>query len=433
MANKKDKCIVLNKSFTGEWLNQSDNNIAHEIINFFRADDENVYIYNTPYGANVKGSDNLDIKYLFLTSSKSNGIYYLEYCIEIKQSLHHCTIGKNQDKSKIQDIVKSGKADINTSIQKDYKKVEYGGVSIEKLFNDPNDIVFPFTYLAKKIWKAKTPIEIDEDNIVCKEGKKYNFARNFGYVNKSEQKNYYKYLMSKSPRVLKKKWVECKLEKFEKLDTSNPNGKSKIASLTKDTFLDLIDNFKMEECYTKILYHLMESNPNFTELLLKTALNVTIENGFVPDTEVSKEGYGRIDLFAKAKNTIVIIENKIDCWFTMKDGVSQLKRYYEWATNDDEIKNLRNKYYIILAPDYRKDEIKAEEKRLRQKEKFDKYVVVPYSKVFKVIDNCCNGEGFSQFKFEKHLNDVKMLFLRMSMSKKDLYVAKLTKRIDEIV
>lgn len=45
---QRDSCILLNKSFTGEWLQRHENNIAHEIINFFKADDGNVYIYIMP-------------------------------------------------------------------------------------------------------------------------------------------------------------------------------------------------------------------------------------------------------------------------------------------------------------------------------------------------------------------------------------------------
>ena len=41
--------IILNKQFSGEWLNY-DNNIAHEITNFLLTDLGEHYIYNLPHG-----------------------------------------------------------------------------------------------------------------------------------------------------------------------------------------------------------------------------------------------------------------------------------------------------------------------------------------------------------------------------------------------
>ncbi len=43
------KVVILNKAFLGDWLN-NDANIGHEIIDFVKADNGKLYVYNTPYG-----------------------------------------------------------------------------------------------------------------------------------------------------------------------------------------------------------------------------------------------------------------------------------------------------------------------------------------------------------------------------------------------
>lgn len=42
--------ILLNKAFSGSWLD-AEGHIAHEIIDFLRADDGNVYVYDAPHGS----------------------------------------------------------------------------------------------------------------------------------------------------------------------------------------------------------------------------------------------------------------------------------------------------------------------------------------------------------------------------------------------
>ena len=66
---KEEKNVILiNKMYTGSYLDDNDgNNIGHEIINFFKADDGNNYIYITPYG---KANNGDNIKYILLTDAK---------------------------------------------------------------------------------------------------------------------------------------------------------------------------------------------------------------------------------------------------------------------------------------------------------------------------------------------------------------------------
>lgn len=430
LPNKpKPKCIILNKTFTGEWLKQSDGNIAHEIINFFKADDGKVYVYNTPYGANVSDSKNLDIEYLYLASPKTNGTYFIEYCIKIKESLHNCSFSKEKQNIKHRDelqvIIEKGKEEINKNLGRPFTDIKYGGTPVDRLFED-NILVLPFTFIADKVFKAINPIPVDEKNI----GGDYNFARNFGYVLDTEEELTYKYLFDIGPEKDKKKWELCKLPKFTMFSHSERNDLI-VKSLEQDSFLDMIDNYKMEECYTKIISSLMEANPFFVNHLLNVIdKSIKTKKEFHITNELSEKNYGRMDIYAenKTEKTLVIIENKIDSFITInpKNGKSQLLRYYEWVRDN---KRGWKPYYIVLAPDYRLNTVKSEVKILQKKEHFPNYYIVGYSKLLSAFQEIKKKNGFSNFKFKKYLDDIELLLLRISLEQKDLYTAKITKRI----
>ena len=61
--------ILVNRMYTGSYLNDNEgNNIGHEIINFFKADDKEKYIYITPYGKFNLTYKN-EIEYILLTDA----------------------------------------------------------------------------------------------------------------------------------------------------------------------------------------------------------------------------------------------------------------------------------------------------------------------------------------------------------------------------
>lgn len=47
--NEVPQVLILNKVFDGAYT-EKEGNIAHEIIDFFKADNGKIYFYNNPYG-----------------------------------------------------------------------------------------------------------------------------------------------------------------------------------------------------------------------------------------------------------------------------------------------------------------------------------------------------------------------------------------------
>ena len=71
------------------------NNIGHEIINYFKASDGNVYIYISPYGSMSKKYDNR-IKTILLTSSLSN--HKIEIIAKIDEPVQEIIFKENENK-----------------------------------------------------------------------------------------------------------------------------------------------------------------------------------------------------------------------------------------------------------------------------------------------------------------------------------------------
>ncbi len=72
----KGKVFILNKPFEGSYTDE-EGKVAHEIIDYFKADNDKVYIYNNPLGHcpdNIEAdeSKNYKAEYMFLAKKSNN-------------------------------------------------------------------------------------------------------------------------------------------------------------------------------------------------------------------------------------------------------------------------------------------------------------------------------------------------------------------------
>ncbi|MCQ2792024.1 MAG: PD-(D/E)XK nuclease family protein [Bacilli bacterium] len=498
------KCFVLNKAFIGGWLENEDN-IPHEIINFFRADNGDIFLYNTPYGCKVVGDKDKEyqVPYVFLASKTSRG-YLIQYCIEIDgaRPLHDYSRGKKQSKGKeINNItcnIKNGINEIAHRLNPDYdsdKKYEqtgikYGNVPIEDLFND-SLLVFPVTYKVKRIYKYNPmcnnpifiPLKTCPENMT-KEEKSYIFQRNYSFIpektnDKSRKRAYLKAfnLLNDNLSIITKKW-ENYTNKIKTLSQSEKDEEAmKAVSLNK--FIDLIDNYKSEECYTKILSKLFANNKGeFLEYFINSLykdknikinlrsdplINTNIKEGLDVTNELVRkinlldeikldeykaDDYGRIDIYAENKNCSIIIENKIDSNFVddsqnknkKQHKGPQLARYQTWANT---VKRGKKHFYIVLVPEYRKDEIIAEQNniydefkqnngKIRDLEFKEKYKICSYKQVYKIFYEFRKNKGFKGLNYSTYLlDDVESLLKRLSLDLREYYTAKFLKKLNK--
>lgn len=68
--------IILNRIFTGDYLNEG-SNLGHEVVNLFKSDNGEYYIYLMPYGAYPEGRKNDTVKAIYLTKAINRG------CLEV--------------------------------------------------------------------------------------------------------------------------------------------------------------------------------------------------------------------------------------------------------------------------------------------------------------------------------------------------------------
>lgn len=411
---KKEECIILNKPFIGGYIDQSNENEAHELINFFLDDKENHFIYCNPYGQNVAGAGNKKIKYLIFTSSLKNKCFYIEYIIKIKESLHTQSISKTEIATqKVEQKIKNAKQEIEDKIKeygyKNIDEIKYGGISITSLFTDAIKVI-PLTFLAEGIYRVKNPIKIDGSS----ENFDYNFQRNFGYVTSESKSNKaYKELKEIIEAALKKDVEELKLKQF-KLDGQSIN--------TVPTFMDLISMYRQEECYTQILYKLFnygkELIPEFlNEIGIETSENDTdwhIENEYVI------KNVGRLDLFIYNDNYNIIIENKVDSGINYvtrnREKTDQLTRYYGYFEN---LEGNKKNIYLIFAPNEKTTFIKAEIKSIAIDEVVTAFEnVIDYEKIYNFFKN--NQGKYTNFEYKSQFKDILEVFRRLSLTRQKM-------------
>ena len=151
---KEEKNVILiNKMYTGSYLDDNDgNNIGHEIINFFKADDGNNYIYITPYGKYKYGKR---IKYVLFTTPKIDGKYKIIAKAEIEENKVN-EKGENNNKYILKEPYRQ-------EHNEQALQIKYGGKSIYDIYKDNinnNEAIYA-SFKVKKISKVKNEATIE--------------------------------------------------------------------------------------------------------------------------------------------------------------------------------------------------------------------------------------------------------------------------------
>lgn len=453
-ANKQkyENCIILNKPFVGEYIG-SDGHDAHELINFYKADNGLHFLYNNPYGQNVniKEFDGIpNVKYmLFCTEGKGkpNKNFYIEYVAEIENSLHLQTISKVNIKNpkKVKEYMQKGIEEINNVLSTNYKKyncttiddITYDGTQILSLFSDELGVI-PVTFVCKKMYKLKERILINGNE----KDFDYNFQRNFGYVSETNNSpKAYKILIDIIASLNLKNAMD--INKFKPIDIKK--NRDDLSALEKNTFLDLISMHKEEESYTKLIGNLIccdkrlinkfvlsivdePSNNKISKyrnkLIKKCNFDNFNHNGHYLDTEYKIDD-GRIDLYTENDTCRLIIENKIESGInystnSIGEYKSQIENYYSYfSKSSDKVMNI----FVILAPEYKHEEIINELNQIGTIK--DYWQIIGYKFITNFIKDSENI--IKKTKYGKYYNDIYLLCKRQSFSRSELAQIKLTR------
>lgn len=407
MSNK-GKVFILNKPFEGSYTD-NEGNVAHEIINYFRADNGKIYIYNNPLGhcpknIDVNATEDYKVEYMFLAkkaimNKKGDTTKWSEFelthLIKIKRCLHHESahdIEKN--KKKLQDAQNVVKDVINR------EGIKYSGKTICEIFGH-DDVSLYVTFEAEKIYEAQKLIRVKTPG--------YRFQRNKGYVFSDAMPDAFDALNV---------YIDLKYWK----DITNGMPKADFANYkqnSKKTFLDLILKADSEECYTNMLYAVLSWENTMNLFLKEFSKNKKVDSNLfcvrrelkIPRDRGIKSG--RTDICAYNNNQRAVIENKV---FSGLNGIdknnnaTQLTIYHNWAEQQTGLEPI----CLIACPDFRISEIN-DEIELKMK---GIYGFVKYSEISKFLDKLNKSNHFINFPFKNNIPDIINAFDKLGYQSK---------------
>lgn len=355
--------ILVNKLFAGSYLNEGEN-IGHEVINLFRADDDQNYLYITPGGT------------VDTTVHPISSIIFVRN-VEGKTTVE--VVAKAEDLSPV---------DSNSA-----GDVTYAGAPLSRIFRDNiyhgNAQDLPSTNISFHAKKVRVPkdgtrliITINPDFTTNDPRAQviYLNSKSKAIDNQSSRK-YYSF--ASDPEAF------CALQKL----IDNPNlweARNTTEKLVTDhtthysgpTFLEIIRKENDELVFSNLLAYYFESNPVMFQKFAKDLLDLP---GFGRDFKIIRESNHNIDLWIADQNHVLVIENKIKSNLNgiKSDNYSQLNKYQEYtearvADPDDEVYQHATHYYIF-TPDY--NPLNTEKYQLEKP-----YKIIKYSELYRFFE-----------------------------------------------
>lgn len=433
--------IVFNRMYVGKYIFE---NLGHEIINMYAADNGNHYLYLNATG-NFEKSHKDKIGAMLLTKSYKQNIVEvvglatgLEDVCGADQSLgrdYTCT-KKNIQEEQEKYIKKEG--------------ISYGGASIIDIFNDAEQQSIFITYKAEKFYKPKKrlfiafSVDFDEKNLpndaeLSVKLTQLNWAKTslkqYLYPKDATNKDYKTILNLVNNSDL---WKEDNT----KVDSNVDIAKREIS------LIDICQIQNDENCFSNMLAYFMQQKQYrklWTEFFKTIAITLdenysVIREKFakIEDNKISQEVHngGRIDIFINDNNkkNVIVIENKIKSDInnisTDENNSNQLRRYYNyvnWLIQNDEYYKGITTHFLILTPNYNILEIeeeKNENQELLKPQMSDIYRIITYNELYTflsekkdVFNDDANFKAFYE-AIKRHTNQNVNAYLYNEMEEK---------------
>lgn len=419
--------IVLSRMYTGKYLSD---NIGHEAINLFKADDGKHYIYLNDIGK-------FDKKHV----NKDTGELLFDNIILTKPIGHNAVevVGWASGLEMIYNPQKD--EDNNKERQKDKaREIKYGGQTLEEIFRDSEqhdqDIVVTFS--AKKVLMPEESICIvyapkkSQENTFKFEAY-YKRVVRLGFDGPKLGHDLKTYIIKPSEnyeesdfKKIKDEIIDVKglwIDKFKKVSTKE---------IEPPIFLEICRRNYEEIAYSNMIHHFLINYPElqepFVEFLRKKNPSIPPTGSFEIYREYhpqskkkthdefenesdKKKSSSPIDLLIKYGNYRIIIENKIKAEIgalkTDGDG-NQLTRYVKELMEKEKI-NEKNIYCIILTPNYHKidlEKLENEGNRLFLR----KYKPITYKDLWDFFSIFKNKKVFSEITtyYDEFLSALKL-------------------------
>ncbi|KUO64789.1 MAG: hypothetical protein APF84_02755 [Gracilibacter sp. BRH_c7a] len=374
--------IIINKMYVGAYLSEGDN-IGHEIINLYKADDGKNYIYLNSQGTIELSHGENRITILLVRKFASKTYKVL---------------------AKAEGVTILDFADSKLPREERYKGqvalgLTYGGISLVDLFNENSyhgslqeEKNAYTTFVADKVIKPKNQIYITDDASVS--GDNTYFIRTNKGFGKQTLREFYNENEKPDSFADLNQIIENR-ELWE--DANTTQAISELPELQKDPYFNFLKIIRQEDnelAFSNMLAYFFDINREAFSRFAREVLNIEVQTDFTIEREKRN-----IDLLISDKNNAVVIENKIkssingidDRHDIYSDQVqSQLKKYYQFVTSDDEYRN-KTASCFIFSPNYNRIDLS----------KFscgEKYTIVYYREIYNFfVENRSRYDGVLYF------------------------------------
>ncbi|MBC2397438.1 PD-(D/E)XK nuclease family protein [Clostridium tetanomorphum] len=374
--------IIINKMYVGAYLSEGDN-IGHEIINLYKADDGKNYIYLNSQGTIELSHGENRITILLVRKFASKTYKVL---------------------AKVEDVTILDFADSKLPREERYKGqvalgLTYGGISLVDLFNENSyhgslqeEKNAYTTFVADKVIKPKNQIYITDDSSVS--GDNTFFIRTNKGFGKQTLREFYNENEKPDSFADLNQIIENR-DLWE--DANTTQAISELPELQKDPYFNFLKIIRQEDnelAFSNMFAYFFDINKEAFSRFAREVLHIEVQTDFTIEREKRN-----IDLLIFDKNNAVVIENKIkssingidDRQDIYSDQVqSQLKKYYQFVTSDDEYRK-KTASGFIFSPNYNRIDLS----------KFscgEKYTIVYYREIYNFfVENRSQYDGVLYF------------------------------------
>lgn len=381
---KKNREIILNKMYVGAYLSEGDN-IGHEIINLYKADDGKNYIYLNSQGTIELSHSENEITVLLVRKFASK-IY------KILAKAEGVAILDFADSRLAREERYNGQVQLGLT----YGAVRLVDLFIENLYHgslqeEKNAYT---TFVVDQVIKPKHQILITDDSSIS--GDNIFFIRTNKGFGKQTLREFFREDEKPNPFT-----DLSKIIRNEAL-WENANTTQFVSELTEPqadpyfNFLRIIKQEDNELAFSNMFAHFFYKSREAFSLFSNQVLHVQMKTDFTIEREKRN-----IDLLISDEDNVIVIENKIkssingidDRYDIYSDQVqSQLNKYYHYVTTDDEYCK-KAAFCFIFSPNYNRIELS----------KFscgEKYTIIYYREIYNFF-----VENRSLFDQEPYVDD----------------------------
>lgn len=358
------KEILLNRLYVGKFLNE---NIGHEVINLFKADDDKNYVYINHTGKLGVGHN--EIENILLVQ----GINYKTLKIIAKAKVVQ-SFWNMPDEERIK---KQG-------------QVTYDGATLKAIFNQGDD--YPYiSYEVENVFypTQKTYITIDE-NFKQSDGNIVLLPNSNNAIKKLAGQSLHFFFAEEGDKSEAYKAVDDLINDESQWKTENETQKISVKEYKKNmknnelevddfNFLKLIKKVNDELSYSNMFQYFLSKDKELFKKFMSEILEVETQGDYSIGREVKN-----IDLLIEDEKNIIVIENKIKSGINgirhdiYSDKIqSQLAEYYKYAVEKAKDKEVK---CFIFSPDYNQLDLQGYDKS-------ENYTIINYSKLFEFFYN----------------------------------------------